>query len=147
MTTRLCLVTVSMFVLGFYVGSHFPVELYRFLAPERLDRLLTEALIDPFLLRFWAGGGVGCLFAAAPVAVLLSGRCAAWPWQVLAYLFGGSFVSLAAAQFCRRVHDFCWESPVFILPLCGATAALVLGVALRVIYDLQHHESSAPNVA
>jgi hypothetical protein len=147
MTTRLCLTAVLMFVLGFYVGSHYPVELYRFLAPERWYRLRMEALIDPFLLRFWAGAGIGCLFASAPIAVLLSGRHAAWPLQVLAYLFGSSLVSLAAAQFCRRVHDFCWESPVFILPLCGATAALVLGIALRVIYYSQHHESPAPNVA
>jgi len=121
----------GLFVAGFWVGWHFPREIYRMLAPERWVFVLTEAMIDPFAFRFYCALSVGFLFASSPLAILLSRRWKAWPAQILGYLAGGLLGCFVSAQPFHGPRGYSLPSPIVLFPGMGAGVTLLAGLAVR----------------
>lgn len=140
MEKRIVLCSVAMFLIGWAVGAAYPQEIFRILAPGMwYEARLTAVLLFSFL----SGIPLGCLFASAPLAVLITRRLERWKTQAVLNLLVGCLTCFSISRLHPGLietefgHELGYSRflfsplPLTELPLAGATCVLFVALAVR----------------
>jgi hypothetical protein len=141
-----------MFLIGCAIGFFYSEEIFRILAPEKWDELQLTALL---VVGVFASLPLGCLFASAPLAVLIIGRFKQWMVQVMCWLVAACIACFSISRMHPGWSNFelgdgllasgfiFSPSPLRELPLSGAACVLLVAMIVRGAVILNRYASSA----